>query len=352
MRWKAKILITVVVLLFCTNVVAIDWEKKSVPDAVKMGQKWGGKKALAGARKMFMRFYPWYWWYGSNSEAAELALTTWTESRGNPLARTKDSKLGEVGLLSVKEATSYDANVDPCSPVANIWTKSYYGEMRDQTSKTKYKWLAKYGEHETEMISAAIGGVGAGGVHCLVQNSGVKDNLQKIKSPFHFIMYWMRDVIGDGLKDPKYDYCWGRTSASQVAFRYTRVEATWKARIAFWGGGKKGLAMMKKCTRPTIEKPKNLPVYPGHAKYGICAKDDMPKKAWGEPPDYRKKATRHGLKDLWADYCPDHGLPCTYEAVYANWVDKKQAEGLLPSDDEYSKAKAEMTASGCWPPGL
>ena len=224
--------------------------------------------------------------------------------------------------------------------------------MRDQTSKEKYKWLSKYGEHEVEMISAAIGGVGAGGVYCLIQNSGVKDNLQKIKSPFHFIMYWMRDTIGDGLKDPKYDYCWGRTLASQVAFRFARVEATWKLRIAFWGGGKKGLALMKKCTRPAIEKPAGLPPYPGRKQHGLCVKDDMPKKAWGEPPDYRKKVTKHGLKDLWADYCPDHGAPCTYDAVYATWVDRKQAEGLLPSDEAYSGAKAEMTAAGCWPPGI
>ena len=355
-------LMTVLFLMvaFCPRAEAAIPDSWDVPTAVQKGSSWGGKKSIKCAKKMFELHYPLYQNYGGGRDAATQALITCTETghTGNPLVSTDDETLGEAGLMSLKRALAKTFDLDACDPKQNVLGAAKGKAMRAETIAKIYPWSSKLSDEDKWFLEGMNGGSGAGAAACVLRESDAKAKLQSKKwkgSLKLTVIGWFKEV-GNGLEDPKYDPCWGRTDAAVVAFRMARIHATQKLVYQMYGGGKKGKAQRDKCIRPIslLDQSFGKDQYPGDEEHGKC--HPTPAKAWDMPPAGHRMAWKgKGKKDLWINYCGDNlkclkgdVSPSTFKIVWANWKKAKQNEGLLPSDEEYAQAKMEMEAEGCW----
>jgi len=346
---------------FCPRAEAAVPESWSVETAVQKGSKWGGKKHVKGVKRMFELWYPDYWNYGGGRDAVTQALITWTETghTGNPLASTADTKLGEAGLLSLKRSLAKTFDLDACDPRQNILGAAKGQQMRAKQIQTAYPWAEKLSDEDRWFLRGMHGGSGAGAAACVLGKSDAKASMKAKKwkgsLKLHVLGWFMQ--VGDTLKDPQHDPCWGRTNAETVAFRMSRIHAGQKIVFKIYGGGKKGKKRWASCVRPEslLSQTFGDGQYPGDEDHGKC--HPTPKKAWDLPPAGHRRAFKGKKKvDLWAPYCGEHekclagdsSIQTYNEAVWPNWIDAKQAEGLLPTDEEYAQAKMEMEADGCW----
>ncbi len=305
-------------------------------------------------------YYPWFWKYGSGQDPVFLSFLAMTETAHtfNPLTGTKDTKLGECGLLSLKRATARRYDVNCCSPILNIWAKSQARLDRRKEIDKKYgrtKFFKKMDFADRYLFYGMFEQS-----YCFRYYSNAIAEASRAKKwpftcPYMVALNWIK-VQGESLKDPKYDSCWGRTSAEVAVFRFARVKAVRDLIIRVYGGGKKGRRRWAKCVRPEISRPNvgSNSKYPGDKLHGKCCPEWQPsskgKACWGKwekPTTYRRKKRKGKLIDLWKRWC-DEGEDCNYSVVFERWKRKKQAEGLLPSDREYKDIKAEMKEKGCW----
>ena len=330
---------------------------KSIDESYQRGLHWGGRKIIRVMKQGFKLYYPWFWKYGSGQDPVFLSFlaTTETAHTFNPLTGTKDTVLGECGLLSVKRKIARNYDIDCCNPKANIWAKSQWRYERIKRIDKRYKKYSFYKkmDYADRFLFYSIFETypcfksKSFAIAKAMQGKRFPDN-----HPYFVILNWIKRM-DDKLHDSKYDYCWGRTSPEIAVFRFTRVKAVRDLIIRVYGGGKKGRKQWARCVRPEIPKPPNKG-YPGDKLHGKCCPEWKPSSKgkacwnrWEKPPKYRRKRKKGKLIDLWAKWCLNES-ECSYERVFENWKKQKQAEGLLPSNDEYEQVKKEMKERGCW----
>lgn len=330
--------------------------------AHSIGIHWGGKVAKKGIDRGFELWYPVLWWNGGGTDAVSSSLTIHTETGHTycPNVSTADTTLGEAGLMSLKRAYARNYDLDACDPNQNVWGSAKGRQERADKLEKNYPWIEKLSFEDRIFFEGMVGGAGGAVASCLVAGSDAKSVLQgkKWKGSLKNIIFGWIKTEGEGFKDAKYDSCWGRTNAPTAIFRASRLEAKIRLVKQKYGGGKKGLERWKNCIRPEailVNSPFGKGNYPGDEEHGKC--HPTPKKDWDMPPaGYRNKMGKKGKKDIWMKYCGDDAKCLTgsydvqiwYDTVYPNWKKAKQAQGLLPSDADYAKAKEEMIAADCW----
>jgi hypothetical protein len=345
-KYYAAAILAAILLAIAGRAPAVEWETVSMEKAVKMGTGWGSKKTVERMREIFRDHYPILWFEGS-SDAGDLAAFIGPETRwtGNPWSRTKDFKdLGEVGLLSLKRATAKNYDVDACDPRANVWADSLEIWKKRHAIKCQHPWLKGFPKWESDLIADAVREAGAGWMKEVIERSNIEHLIVSITHPHSFLLKWLKK------QDPaSFNGSSGKTHPAQAAFRTAWVAGSRKKRVQFWGGGKEGRKRMIQCARYHPDRPEGLAPFPGDKQHGYCTVDA---DAWGKPPKWRWKKTESGwMANRWKEFCPT-GESCTYEEVHAKWKKSRQEMGLLPSDEEYARARAEMEAAGCWPPGI
>lgn len=354
------------IIIFCLFVPSLavagvpdHWD---VPEAYKKGTTWGGPRIVKCVEKMLKLWYPVYWKNGGGADIVTLALTTCTETAhtGNPLRATNDKVLGEAGLLSVKRAIARNYDINACVPAENVWAAS-----KAKNEKFEKVVASKYGKRlnqEDQIFYAGMkGGSGAGAAACILENSGsyhaMSNGWKKSMSLKNKVFSWLEEM-GNDLQDEKYDPCWGRINAIIATFRTLRLHATRKIVLKKYGGGKKGKKRWASCVRPKSiieKKPENFGPYQGDEKHGVCANN--PKTAWDiPPPGHRLRGKGKKQVDLWMPYCGTdydclsgkRNAAIYLETVWPNWFNAKQAQGLLPPDEDYAWAEHEIKEAGCW----
>jgi len=355
-------LIFIALVAFCPRAEGGVPDSWTVADSISKGTHWGGKKSIKGAKRMFELHYPTFWFYGVGRDPVTQSFIAWTETghTGNPLSSTKDTTLGEAGLLSVKRSIARNLDVDACVAEQNVWAAAEAKLTREEKILKYNSWAEKLSAEDKWFLAGMYGGSGDGAAVCVLKHSNAKAKLKskKWKGSLKLTIKGWFEEIGDGLTAEKYDECWGRTDAETVVFRMMRIHAIQKMVYKIYGGGKKGQKRWEACTRPAnmiAGSPFGEGNYPGDVQHGAC--DPTPKKTWDMPPaGHRRKFVKGKKVDLWGKYCGSHqkcldgdnSLETYYEAVWPNWKKVKQIQGLLPSDEEYAQAKLEMEAAGCW----
>lgn len=334
---------------------------KTVEAAYNGGIKWGkGKKLIKKMKKMYELWYPYYWKYGGGRDPAWLAFLTLTETAhtGNPFSCTKDTHLGECGLLSVKRAISEKYNGQCCDPPMNIWMASKAAHEKREKIDERYKDMRFYKkmDYADRYLFYAL----LNKYPCFKTRSNAIVNASVAKKypgnhPWFVAASWIQKM-GQGLHEPKYAYCWGRNSPEVAVFRFARAKGMRDLMIRVYGGGKKGRKQWAKCIRPVSlldEEPESNTGYPGKKLHGHCCDNWAPSShgkscfsKWQKPPMHQYKKKKKGLKNLWSDWCV--GDDCTYTTVFDNWKFIKQQEGILPSAESYLTVKREMQDMGCW----
>jgi len=336
----------------------------TIEESISKASHWGGKKLITKAKRVLKLWYPYIWQYGGGRDPMYWATLIMTETAhtSNPFAHTLDEKLGECGLLSLKRELAKKYNVNCCDPASNIWAKARFHHEQTKQVHERYKNLNFY--KKLDYVDRLKFYSMFGTYPCLRNDSGaIKQALTAKKypktSPFENMFNWIKQM-DETLKDPMFDYCWGRTDATTAVFRSLRVIGKTNMLIHAYGGGKKGRKRLEQCIIPInridiSNKPDTH--YPGDDGHGICCEKDLWQPSskgktcwhkWNMPTSHRKKRKKGKLIDLWQDYCDIDDKTCTYSDINDKWFNQKQEQGILPSKEEYELAEKQMRAAGCW----
>lgn len=359
MAFIAMALFVIVMVEECDRPASAGVKYATVVKALEAGIRWGGAKQITRMKRMWALWYPVLWEECGGRDTAWCAFNILTETAGtgNPFTKTKDTTLGECGLMSVKRSVAKKYNGDCCDPWVNV-----YMAAKNHQESIEGVW-EKY--HDTKMFKkmdfadqylffalfekpTCIRSIPQSVAKAMQAKTFPKNH------PFFLSMDWLRNM-GDELLDPKYDYCWGRNDAITHAFRLGRELGMRNTQIQVYGGGKKGRERWEACVRPLsiLEKMPVNKGYPGDKEHGCCCEDCAESahgmgcwSKWAMPPDYRYKMKGGKKVDLWAGYCLHEG--CSHQEVVSEWKRQRMADGTLPSQEQYDNAKAEIMAAGCW----
>ena len=286
---------------------------ENVNKALAQGLAW--RSSVGGKAQMFpkvikgyLKYAGWIYPMRGDRMPMKIALVIHIESKFDTGAKTKDLKMAEVGLMSVKRSIAVKNDINACHAELNIWAAQKLWHERREQIYAQWPWFKDADEDQQRIIVDMAHGVGMGATTFLVNNvtHGGKVNTD---FPYDAVKKFMK-AEGNKLRNKKYT-CFKKNAKNECVSRWGKVDASVIAfRVGLAGG--------------MHERAKEL------QNGNFCTDDDVPD---------------------WDDIKPDAAeqYPFPGHSKHRRCQIFKEIKGLAPEVSDNEFWLAEMDKTGCTP---
>jgi hypothetical protein len=273
---------------------------KSVTEGIIAGEKWCTDPErhawkLEQVRRRWAIYGKWFQEFtkeGSTDPVHLALITTFTSPTGfgfpGEPACSPDSSLKECGILGIKRSDAKWCDVNVCSVRASIWCAAWAGNKKSKGFREQYL-AADFAPPKEAWMIAGLGSAIGGLAKYVLKESHALDFAEcpapckseeaiwayqtappklKYEHPWDRVVAWLKANSKD-LDNLGILIAGGRISPFKVGLRVGR----WVPTITLIEEFSKEVGLVPKWGSPVeVQRPADLPKYPGDAKHGRCEK--------------------------------------------------------------------------------